>query len=253
MLATQLDTFKQQKIDPWLLLLLHPILWTLCNVGYFLAQAISFWPIFYYHLIMDPNGRSILDILRNPSPQVEDIPKHEVQRSCSKTHFCSHSYSRRDRRHMLEKGKVPIRGYCQRSYILSAYSLDNYNYNFVNGGSEYTVTMMESMAFTHYFASTFNSVAKTFEMTLPREPLDGILSETIFRALIAAFIFYHITLKGLFRIFYLPRHKTLLPLKRRWKHSQESIMPKKACRQEYLQSTAGVIEIDDDLFFDLQD
>ena len=94
------------------------------------------------------------------------------------------------------------------------YSLDNYNYNLVNGGGKYTVTMMESMAFTYYFAPTFHSVAKTFKIALPREPPDGILLETIFGALIAAFIFYHITLKGLFRIFYLPCHKTLvLPLK----------------------------------------
>lgn len=212
MLSTQLDTFKQQEIDPWLLLLMHPILWTLCNLGYFLVQAISFWPIFYYRLIMDPNGRSILEILRNPSPQVEDILKEEVPRS-RKTLFRPHSYSRRDRRHMLEKGKVPIRGYRQRSYILSAYSLDNYNYNLVNGGGEYTSTMMESMAFTHYFASTFHSVAKIFEIAVPREPPDGILSETIFGVLMATFIFYHITLKGLFRMFYLQRHKALLPPK----------------------------------------
>ena len=52
MLATKLDTFKRSELDPWLLLLLHPILWTLCNVGYFLAQAISFWPIFYYRLLI---------------------------------------------------------------------------------------------------------------------------------------------------------------------------------------------------------
>ena len=213
----------------WTLLIISPIIGCIINICSCFCHDVFVAPIYFWKLCRQKNGRSIFAMLRDPSGT-----NHLELRGRKRQHIHPRQWRRgfrRTKRIHLEQGPDRIIGYDSRLYLHSYYQMDRQNINRCEHGGprqnsedSSAEAYEQTMAFTHYYASTFFASVKIIHKTLPKKPPDGHISKLMV-LLVMLGIFSMLTFSTAIRIALLPKKR-----RRRHKRSPEALLRRKIKR-----------------------
>ena len=199
------------ETQAWMLIFLVSFIrffWHICAC---LIHDILLAPTYFWKLCWQENGRSIFAMLRDPSgthhsefrgTQCQHIHPRQWRRGC-----------RRTKRVHLEQGSDQIVGYDWSLYMHSYYQMDRQNINRCEHGGtrkdheeSSDKAYKETMAFIHYYASTFFSAIKIINTKRPKKPPEGYTSELEVIVTMLG-IFSYITCSAAISLALLPKKK----------------------------------------------